>query len=247
MSMVTTDYEDSMLHAIAASAPANGVVLRTVLNQALRKLVTAHDWEWRKQGPVGINFVSGQAYCTLPSDFGEGQLLHVAPYSMVNPLAVHKTSLEEISLLRGSLIQTSLEYWVAVSWPTQASTSAAPGQARLEIWPTPATSTTNALRIVYKRGFLALTTDSQVPNIPGNFERALDLMARWMIMSKEFGSGAAKTVAEFAELQEELKQLAEVDGGQEQNLGVITKGAAEPTIDGYQYRHFDPTQVNLHQ
>lgn len=216
------NYKAMMRHAIGGASPASGVDLLEVLNDALRELYVFHDWEFtRRLKTTGINFVSGQAYVTLPTDFGT----LVSIDTTVNDIiTVTKTSLAEVERLRSTIYSGTYDFFVALSFPTQTSVTTRPGVPRLEIWPTPATSISDAIRIQYLATAVDLSADTDVPNIPKEFESALATLARGKIKFLEFDGDTTEYNAAIAM----MTKLKESDGASEQEVGGITGGAAEP-------------------
>ncbi len=224
--LTVADYLLRMKQAIGNANPSTGFTLLDVLNEAVQYVFTYNNWSWRERPPALCNLVATQTYVSLPSDFGNGGELD-AVASIWSPITVvHITSVAEIARLRGLPLYNSLEFYVAVSFPTQASVTTAPPQPQLEVWPTPQASITGAFRIVYRAGYVTLTSNTQVPNVPPEFTAALTLTARAMTLRYESGSDNPQALAEFAAANAELDRLKDNDGLSQSDMGHISPGAA---------------------
>lgn len=224
--LTVADFTARMKQAIGNSNPSTGFVLLDVLNESVQYIFTYSNWSWRQRAPILLDLVSGQDFVSLPPAFGTaGEVDGVA--SLWSPLSfVFLTGLNEIARYRGLPVQNFLTYYLALSFPTQASTSVAPAQPRLEIWPTPQTSVTGAFRIIYRAGPVLLTDDTNVPNLPPEFTTALTLVSRARAMQYELGSSVPETLAEMAAATAELDRLMEYDGLSQADAGHIGPGAA---------------------
>ncbi len=237
MALTVSQYKARMKQAIGNADPATGFTLLEILNESLRDVYGYAEWSWKTGAPASIDFVANTAYAALPTDFGTGQLLSV--HSPLVPIyRVIKTTLDDIAAKRGLIVSMPMTTYVAVSWPSQLNSVLAPGQARLEIWPTPSTSRTGAITITYRRGPATLTSDSQVPNIPVNFESALTSWARAQTMLRELGASDQGAVAEYNFAKSQLDSLKEQDGAQDSDLGLIQGAVMGASYDPL---HFDPT------
>jgi hypothetical protein len=237
------DYQAAMLHAIGNSQPATGITTLEILNDAVRELFTFSEWSWRRRPPATLNLVASQSYVSLPADFGELETVHWTTSPLV---AVNKVGLDDIARLRGGVITDSYARYVAVSWPSQTTSSVRPAQARLEIWPTPTATAAAAIRIVYKAGAIDLVNAGDVPNIPKEYESALLMLARGKLKFHELDGDAVEYQAGLAALQ----KLQEYDGLQERDAGAITGGAVADLACGQgTWRPFStnsvPNHVNL--
>ncbi len=232
-----------MKQSIGNADPSTGFVLLDLLNEALREVFGFHPWDWREGGVADIAFVSGQSYAALPADFGQGQLTGV--HGLDSTLrSVVKTTLQHIADLRGMSQQSDFDMWVAVSSPTQTSTTVSPGQPRLELWPTPGASLSPAMRVTYRRGPAMLTSNTQVPNIPLSYESALSHRALAKAQLAEYGALSDEGQANLALSNGLLTQLVSEDGAQDGDLGVIRNGAVVNCFgDGGIERHFNPDDI----
>jgi hypothetical protein len=200
--MTVEDYTARMLHAIGNAQPATGVTTISILNEALFFLFDYHDWSWRQRPPALLNIVSGQDYVALPTDFGWDGMLKVHANVTVPQIGVLKCTLDDISRFRGQTAPATTPYYVALAWPTQTSLTVAPATPRLEIWPTPSLSISNAIRITYRAGAISVTNTTDVPNIPTHFEGALSKLACGLIKRYELDGDDTDYVAALGRLEQ---------------------------------------------
>jgi hypothetical protein len=227
-------YKALMRHAIGNVEPASGVDLLEVLNDALRELYAFHDWEFaRRLQTTGLNLVSGQSYITLPSDFGTLKSIDTTVNDIIT---VSKVSLEELERLRSTIYSGTFDFFVALAFPSQTSASVRPATPQLQIWPTPTSNISNAMRIQYIAKAVDLSADTDVPNIPKEFESALATLARGKLMMWERDGD----INEYQSAIAMLTKMKEADGSSEDEVGTITGGAAEPFLQqATQVRPFD--------
>jgi hypothetical protein len=234
MPKTAADYIADMKHALGGD-PDSRLNLYAVLNEAIEYLFNCHAWKWRKRPPVNLSFTATQEYITLPADFGEIVSIEVKSNFMRN---VEQTSVSHIMFMRSAINQNnpSLAVYVALSWPTQTTTTAAPANPRLEIYPTPATTEANVLSIQYRAGAIRIATDASttVPNIPPKLERALSLLCRAYVLHYE---EETETIS-YDDFNREIGPHKEADGRTQGYMGQIMNGAARPRRCGI-YRPFD--------
>lgn len=238
--LTTADYTARMKQAIGNADPSTGIVLLDVLNEAVQYIFTYSNWSWRQRSPLLLNLVSGQSFVSLPPDFGTaGEIDGVA--SLWSPLSfVFLTGLNEIARYRGLPMQNFLTYYLALSFPTQASAGVAPAQPVLEIWPTPQSNVTGAFRVIYRAGAVLLAGDTDIPNLPLEFTTALTLTARAKIMQYELGAEVPETLAATAAANAELDRMMANDGLSQSDAGHISAGAAAQYLDQGKPSFFRP-------
>lgn len=182
-----------------------------LLNDAGHYLTNMHDWGWLARPPANLNFVASQEYVTLPSDFGNMLSIEV-PNSLQT--TVQEETLERILYLRGSSLNDPFRYHVAVVFPTQTSVTVAPGNPRLEIWPTPGSNESNALRISYRAGWTVLTAVNSVPNIP------VDVEPLFIQIVRAFGAAAGNPSINLNDLLTKI-EMGPITRGLKSNYGVV--------------------------
>lgn len=136
-----------------------------IVNEAGRLLCTMHPWKFLERAPATVNFVSGQAYVAMPTDFGT--LINVE----YNADALNRFTLatfDEIAALRAENITPPAEYFGAIVHPSQVNATTAPAVPRIELAPTPTANITDALSIWYRSCWTEMTYSSgnEVPNVP---------------------------------------------------------------------------------
>jgi hypothetical protein len=134
-----------------------------VVNDAGRYMFSMEEWPFNKRVPTDLAFTADDAFIALPADFGKIISIEV-PSNLQN--RVQLTSPGYIEYLRGSDLQDPYNYHVAIVYPTQTAQTGSQGVPRLELWPTPGTADTTALRLVYEAKWTTLTAVTHVPNIP---------------------------------------------------------------------------------
>lgn len=140
-----------------------------LINDAGEYLCSMHPWKFLYRPPADLDFVADQAYITtaegLPSDVRE--VIHIdVPNSL--DTTVQLASLKEVLYFRGSALDDPFRYYAALVFTDQSSTTVTQ-QPRLELWPTPNTNTSGALKLEYRAGWTVMddTTDyNSVPNLP---------------------------------------------------------------------------------
>jgi hypothetical protein len=214
-------------HALGGGSPAVIVTdadttLDMLINQAGEQLVALHPWQWLMAPPSTLNFTADQAYVALPSDFGE--MVEVAYNDSLR--CFHWVTPQELAVRRGRAIQWDGAYHGAVFWPGQTVVTANAGAPRLELHPTPASSVTGALRLVYRRGWTVLDTATDVANVPLWIEPLLvELINAW--------AGGAENEPERQALLAGVRggvtfdAAVRRDGGGQTDFGPIRGGAAE--------------------
>lgn len=223
--MTVASYKNHMIHAIGGN-PDTRISLLQVLNEAVRYLFDQHEWNFRAR-PIlettvaavdpPTNPVTYNNYIDLPADFGEILSAHYGTRQ------VKFTSLEDIAHRRtNTLIPPPLAaVYVALSFPGQSDVNSLQGSPRLEIFPAPDSAATFALE--YRAGAIQLVNDTDVPNIPPSFERALALLARAFICDYE----EQESTNEWAEAEKELEKLKAHDGLIQSNMGPSLGGAVD--------------------
>lgn len=215
-------------HAGGGGAPAivftdATTTLDTYINDAGRYLCTMRQWNFLARDPLNLDFVAAQAYIALPSDFG--QLLSIAGQnSIAQPFRM--TSMQQILELRTSLIAVSSGAYVgALDHPTQVNVTTVPAAPKLQLYPTPASNETAALVCQYRAGWTALSSATDVANIPAAFDGLLDeLVAAWV---KGKARNALQAMLGEVENGPMVANLNRYDGGEQNDFGPPEGGALQ--------------------
>ena len=188
-----------------------------IINQAGEHLF-GYQWTFR-QATALLSTVANQPYVLLPADFSE---LIAAWYSTL-PLLI--TNQDEIENIRSSDFDS---YGTRGYVKAVVPTNAAPTQTyQLQIFPTPTSVETNAIKITYRTGWQRVssttTLDTDVISIPLYLEALLVLYVRAITESYE-------------------------DGQQSQRLGEIEAGTLFGTAqrkDGMLQAHYGQLRPNV--
>lgn len=191
-------------------------------------------------GQTDIDFTLLQPSIALPSDFGELTSLEMTD-TLVE--SIRLTSLDELNKIRmlGSQYG-SWDFWAALSFPGQSSTTTVPSP-QLEIYPPPTVSETGAITIYYRRGWTELSDTAAVANIPLYCEGLLREIVRAYGQGLEEDDVAALStrlqliengpVFKAAQRQDQMVQFSygPVSGGQIQEFIGITNQRATLVSD----------------
>jgi hypothetical protein len=214
--------------------PDPRVAAKGVINEAGRHLVTMHRWKFLERPTFTGAFVADQGYVTLPVDFE--QLISVETFDdALNTVTV--VSRADLEALRAAPIQTTLDRYVAVEYPTQTSATASPVGARLALWPVPSASVANGLRIVYRAGWVELSDNAAYPNVPVDLEGLLLEIARAIAQGRRAGDIGVIRRLDMIDASGMVNRLKQHFGTVQANLGSLQGGVATYDSGGI-YRPF---------
>lgn len=216
MPMTVANYKAQMKHAIGGE-PDSRVDLLQVLNDALRYLYNQHAWSFRERPILTVTTTPDQNYVELPEDFGE---LISVQFATRN---VSLTSLTDIAHRRANTLLPPPQsaVYVALSFPAQVDVTSSQPLPRLEIFPDVISA--DDYDIEYRGGPIALTEDSDVPNIPPDYERVLTLLARSFTCDIE----EQDSTVEWDKANVEIERLKDHDALTQSNMGQMQGGAAQ--------------------
>lgn len=158
-------------------------------------------------------------YCVLPSDFGQGEIITVV-HTNEFAYTVQPASLAQIRLMREQSITSTQVIYYAVSYPSQVDTATSPADALLEIYPTPSAAAVAELWLTYRSGWITLSDDSAVANVPPGYEKVLrDLCVAFA----HYELNGDDTLIQQVENGPILARLKRADGAAHVQLGP-TKG-----------------------
>lgn len=165
-------------------------------------------------------------YCVLPSDFGEGEIVGVT----VGSNTLTKAMPRSLSVIRNmrqyQSLTTDWQVYYAPVYAKQLSSSVAMADPLLEIYPTPTAASKGALILTYKSGWMTMSDEDAVANVPAGYEYVLSRLV------KGFAQEAITTdnsLIMSVRGSAELLDLKRADGGTQANLGRIEGGAARRT------------------
>lgn len=190
------------------------------INEAGRYLFGMHSWHWRSRPPADLAFVADQAYVAMPSDFGFGEIVSLTMTDSVT-YGIELTTPQVVEEMRADNVLSPTMYWAALVYPTQASTSAAPGSARLEVYPTPSSSDADAIQLVYRSGWVELSSSSAVANVPSAFDFLLVDLVRAFA---QYYLTRDRSAIEAIEDSAMLRRLKRMDGAAQTDLGKTEGG-----------------------
>jgi len=217
------DYRKEVQHEIGLeSGSSTGELdVNLVINDALEHIAAMHEWNWLSTGQNTLDIVADQAFVILPADFGtlnaiehdEGFTREMIPTSWSNLLR----------LRQGSIQEWSRSYWYVVQTGNVESGSEEKGLdlPTIELYPTPAESQDDAIKIVYRRFLRRLKDDDDFPMWPGYMDRALSLLARAMWNTDWENEPQSAVMIQFQQLLPDLKVK---DGLDRRSFGVQRGG-----------------------
>lgn len=204
-----------------------------VVNEAGRYLFDMHSWSWRKRPVASLDFVANQPYMTLPEDFGFGEVISLTMADAVL-YGIQPATLPEIEEWRQSSLSTSgyLYYW-ALSYPGQITSTDAPSFPRIELFPTPSASESDAAKLSYRAGWRTLTAGQDVASIPAPMDALLINIVRAyaadraMTLTRPRESFPTLDAIEQSAL---LNSLKRGDGARQSNLGQSRGGVLQRPV-----------------
>ena len=196
-----------------------------VINDAGRYLFGMHSWAWRERPAATLGVTADQAYVALPSDFGYGEVVDIAATDSLTFYHPQVTSLGELEHMRQYAVPVALGfYWYALSFPTQTATTAAPGNARLELYPTPASTVADQFKLIYRSGWVELSSDSAVANVPLPWEGLLIQLCRALAAERDLREHPGVPRVADIEQDPQVQRLKRMDGATVNNIGDIEGG-----------------------
>jgi hypothetical protein len=199
-----------------------------IVNQAGQYLFSKA-WRFRERTGRPVSLVASQDWANLPGDAEE--IISLVTKAGLG-WRVELTSPEQIELFRNSMAPALLDsvYYAALSRPWAQADNVTPIVAgaglpapRLEIYPTPQTTTDDAIILRYRAGWNAvsgetdaITPDAYIVPVPPYVEALLIAYARAFAVSYEDEGLAAR--------------LIEIDNGPIWNAAAIKDGIAQRDI-----------------
>ena len=191
-----------------------------VIADAGKYLFGMHSWNWRSRPEASLNLVNNQPYVELPSDFGlNGELISLVMSDLT--LGVELTTADQISYWHQVDFPATNFYYAAPEYPPQSSTATGPSQPRMFWYPTPASSDAGAVKAIYLSGWVDLTTDASLANIPETFDFLLRRLVRAFAI-QEMGDDDSQI--ELIEKSQFLDRLKRSDAQNQWNVGSVIGG-----------------------
>lgn len=171
MALTFADYKSMVSHSLHGGDP-NAVYTDAsttkgqIVNEAGAYMFASHNWAFLRRPVLTLNSDPGKSHLELPQDFKK--LLSIRPTDSLDN-GMHRTTLDTLQDLRAtSSFNSQDEFWYAMAFPSQANTAETAPKPRLEMFPTP--SATESFDVLYRAGWITLTSETQVPNIPPGHE-----------------------------------------------------------------------------
>lgn len=208
-----------------------------IVNTVGRWLEAAHPWEWLARATTTLDVVGGQSWIALPA---LRSVTKIVPTGTLTS-SFRWVSIEDIVRMRESSVGAGIVTYGALNY--HAVTGDAQVQ-RLEVWPTPATSSTGAYTMHYMAAWPDLSDDNATIPVP-LFMEQLFLMAcvEWAKGMEEYANEEQRGGSGYDRL-ERLRgtalflSAAQRDGASQVELGPLQNGAGQPRGRGYDWMDF---------
>lgn len=135
-------------HALHGRNPSAQIAPLEIVNVAGKHVCNMLDWAWLERPATDLDFVAGQSYVTLPSDFGK--VIDIRTQAITS--AFQMVSLADFNERSTYDIASTLDTYGAIVYSS--------GVARLEVFPEPTSSATAALRLFYKGAWVDADDDT---------------------------------------------------------------------------------------
>ena len=222
------DYKSDVLHSLGNPAEASlDITAGTIVNDALEHLAAMHEWPWLSTGQTFLSVTADQAYVELPADFGT---LIAIEHDIAWANRMEPTTWQRMLELRTVVQQSwSSGYWYVIQLGNveQGQEDAGLSLPTLELYPTPATSTANAIRLVYRRFLRRLEADTDRPQWPSYMDRLLSLLARAFAATDYDENPESAYTGEFRNMINDCKAKAGLARG---SFGIPLGAVQEPYV-----------------
>lgn len=218
---------------LGAADPRTGAA--AAINEAGHYLCAAAEWSFLRRPEQVLGLTAGQPYITLPADLAEIISLNTYAATLTG---VHLVAPDQIQNMRASQLQSSLDFYAALEYPAQASTTTLPVGPRLAVWPTPGTTNANAFRMIYRAGWVVLSDMSAYPNIPADMETLLIEIARAIAQGRKAGGDTSVKRLDAITNSLTFQRMVARYGRSQSSLGPMIGGAAQCPVSTV-YRPFE--------
>ncbi|HYE20093.1 MAG TPA: hypothetical protein VEA69_16715 [Tepidisphaeraceae bacterium] len=187
MSFTLTQLEAAAAHAAGRATFDTGNSTSFCVVQALGEF-NNFAWSWRHKTTT-LGFTSGQNYVALPTDFC--QLVTLRGGTSTNSVMLPRTVSQVLDLRANSVTGTVGDaVFYAVDTTGQATGTNA-STFKLQVYPTPDATTSDALQIQYLREITVPSAGSNVADIPNHLSAVLLTLVRgWAEMTEKNELGA---------------------------------------------------------
>lgn len=156
--------------SLGNGSPSTNTPIGTIINLAGRSIFNRHEWNHRVRPRYPLNFTANQAFVQLPTDFGT--LIGYSTSTLTSFVLMTTQQLFD-EYVRRSMSPEGFAYFGCVTQQGQASAESPMGAPVLEIYPTPTSDSTDAIRIRYLAKWRDLVNDTDYPNVPDWMEPLL--------------------------------------------------------------------------
>jgi len=238
MSVKVIDLINEIKMATGAEQPSTWTDPLLIINQAVAYFNSMHPWDTMVGPEVSLDSTAAQSYIVLPDDVRDVIALEHTEGTTNWIKWVDPARLTQLRAYDDDDEDYVGGYYVCISRAVPDSGGGL--QTRLEVYPTPAsTSTTGLMAMRYRRKLLVLGTDSnadtQYINVSAELEPLLRLLVRLYAKGIE-EEDEGGTYQRLSSLEDSpfLDRLKEMDGAMQPEVGVLRGGAAEQTfIDSF--------------
>lgn len=220
--------KNDVKHALHGSVPDTLIDLDELINEGCTHVVSMNQWNFLLRPSLLISFVASQDYVNLPHDFGQAEVV-----IMSNALVTgfQWTDLEDIIIERNTKITTTNFFKGALVYPAQPGPKEPPPPPRIELWPTPASATTDAFTIIYRAKWVDLNDDDDVTFFPTHLRSLVRQVIRAFARGYEEDSQAELDQRlEIIENGSIFSRAVDYDSLQQPDYGLITGGAVEKAV-----------------
>lgn len=169
------EYRNHVQHAVGGGAVSSQLNADLIINEAGRYLCAMRHWKWLERTPATLDFTASTEYVAMPSDFKS--LETIWPDDAINATFT-LTSADELARMRQFDISITAAYYGTLVFPPQSGVTALQTVPRMELYPTPSTTTSGALHIWYTRLWTTIDDATDVPNIPAYIETLYTQLVR---------------------------------------------------------------------
>jgi len=158
----------------------------SVLNLAGRHLVNMRNWNWLRGQKAVLGTVAGQEYISLPDDCKRIDAIEQTS-SLVGTVAFVPLQ-EFLNYKTSTIVASPISFWVTVVWARdeyEVAGTERPGAPtmRLEVYPVPTSTNTDAFTMYYSREWVEVVEDNQALTMPPSCEALFLEVARAFAIS----------------------------------------------------------------
>ena len=206
--------------------------LEALVNMAGRQLVSLHPWGWLRAPEVMLDLIANQSWIDLPLDFGRQGAIETTGASGYTATFVPLDILDEY---RNADRAQVAGYALAVTYGPGASPNYVPHVPRLEVWPTPSATVTDALRMFYYRRWTEVSTASGSTHIL-NFPPFMDMLY-WRVLRETVMAFEEDDIASLEQRIGVLVQSSLFTLARREDMAIHVPPGGMPMLNGIGHRH----------